>query len=82
MQISSTQLEQVNKQIQRLIAADNFYGRRLREAGITGVNSVEDFYKLPFSEKQDLREAYPLGLSAVPQEQIVRIHSSKAFLHP
>ena len=76
MQISDLQLEQVNTQIKRLIAADNFYGRRLKEAGITGVSSVEDFYKLPFSEKQDLREAYPLGLSAVPENEIVRIHSS------
>ena len=76
MQINSKQLEQVNTQIQRLIAADNFYGRRLREAGITGVDSVEDFERLPFSEKQDLRDAYPLGLSAVPQRDIVRIHSS------
>ncbi|MEE0026021.1 MAG: AMP-binding protein, partial [Atopobiaceae bacterium] len=76
MQISDKQLAQVNTQIQRLLAADNFYGRRLREAGITGVNTVEDFQALPFSEKQDLREAYPLGLSAVPQNEIVRIHSS------
>ena len=50
MQINDAQLAQVNTQIQRLIAADNFYGRRLKEAGITGVNSVEDFYNLPFSE--------------------------------
>ncbi len=76
MQISDSQLAQVNTQIQRLIASDNFYGRRLKEAGITGVSSIEDFLALPFSEKQDLREAYPLGLSAVPQSEIVRIHSS------
>ncbi|MDO4807675.1 MAG: phenylacetate--CoA ligase, partial [Coriobacteriales bacterium] len=76
MQISDAQLAQVNTQIQRLLASNNFYGKRLREAGITGVSSVEDFLALPFSEKQDLREAYPLGLSAVPQREIVRIHSS------
>ena len=76
MQISDFQLEQVNTQIQRLLASNNFYGQRLKEAGITGVSSVEDFLALPFSEKQDLREAYPLGLSAVPQNEIVRIHSS------
>ena len=76
MQISDLQLEQVNTQIQRLIAADNFYGRRLKEAGIAGVSSVDDFHKLPFSEKEDLRHAYPLGLSAVPSREIVRIHSS------
>ena len=76
MQINDAQLKQVDTQIKRLLASDNFYGKRLREAGVTGVSSAEDFYKLPFSEKQDLREAYPLGLSAVPEDEIVRIHSS------
>ena len=76
MEINSVQLEQVNNQIHRLIASENFYGRKLKEAGITGVSSAEDFKKLPFSNKQDLREAYPLGLMAVPEEEIVRIHSS------
>ena len=76
MEINSVQLEQVNNQIHRLIASDNFYGRKLKEAGVTGVSSAEDFKKLPFSNKQDLREAYPLGLMAVPEEEIVRIHSS------
>ena len=76
MRISETQLDLVNRQIERLRASDNFYGRRLKEEGITGVDSVDDFTKLPFSSKQDLREAYPLGLAAVPEEKIVRIHSS------
>lgn len=76
MEINDQQLELVNRQIERLRTSDNFYGQRLKEAGITGVASAEEFHKLPFSEKADLREAYPLGLSAVPQEEIVRIHSS------
>ena len=62
MQINEKQLAQVNHQIERLLAADNFYGKRLREAGVSHLESAEDFVKLPFSEKQDLREAYPLGL--------------------
>ena len=76
MQISDTQLELVNRQIERLRASDNFYGRRLKEAGITGVADADDFRRLPFSSKQDLRDAYPRGLAAVPEEKIVRIHSS------
>ena len=76
MKINATQLEQVNNQIQKLIKADSFYGKRLKEHGITGVSSVEDFEALPFSEKKDLRGAYPLGLMAEPEENIVRIHSS------
>jgi len=76
MKIKQVQLDQVNKQISRLIAADSFYGKRLKEAGIHEVKTVEDFTKLPFSEKKDLRDAYPLGLMVAPEEEIVRIHSS------
>ena len=76
MQISDRQLDLVNRQIERLRKSDNFYGRRLKEAGVTGVSSAEEFCRLPFSEKADLRAAYPLGLMAVPEDEIVRIHSS------
>ena len=76
MHISEKQLAQVNDRIQALLRADSFYGKKLREAGISEVKSAEDFLKLPFSEKNDLREAYPLGLMTAPEEEIVRIHSS------
>ena len=76
MQINEKQLSQVNNQIRRLIEADNFYGKRLKEAGIDHVSSVEDFLNLPFSEKQDLRDAYPLGLMTCKEDEVVRIHSS------
>ena len=76
MRISESQLQLVNRQISALRAAKNFYGRKLEDAGITGVSSPEEFEALPFSEKNDLREAYPLGLMTAPEDQIVRIHSS------
>ncbi|MBR0051627.1 MAG: phenylacetate--CoA ligase [Firmicutes bacterium] len=76
MQISKTQIEQVNKQIDALVSAGSFYGKKLAEAGVSHISSPEDFEALPFSEKADLREAYPLGLMTAPEDQIVRIHSS------
>ena len=76
MHISPLQLEQTDRQIKRLLKADNFYGRKMKEAGIEGIKTEEDFLSLPFSHKEDLRDAYPLGLMAVPEEEIVRIHSS------
>ena len=76
MTISKLQLEQADNQIKRLLAADNFYGKKLKALGIDGVKTAEEFEALPFSQKQDLRDAYPLGLAAVPDEEIVRIHSS------
>ncbi len=76
MRINEKQLSQVNNRINALVNAGSFYGKKLKEAGITSVSSVEEFENLPFSEKSDLRDAYPLGLMTAPEEDIVRIHSS------
>lgn len=76
MTLNEVQLGQVNAQIQRLIKTDSYYGKMYRDMGIDGISSQEDFEKLPFSSKDDLRNAYPLGIQAVPDEEVVRIHSS------
>ncbi len=76
MKPSKEQLELIDKQVKRLVAGDSYYGKMYREAGITEIKSEEDFYKIPFTDKQDLRNAYPLGIQAVPDEEVVRIHSS------
>ena len=76
MKLTQKQIELVDSQVKRLIAGDSYYGKLYREKGITGVASQEDFEKLPFSSKDDLRNAYPLGIQAVPDEDVVRIHSS------
>ncbi len=76
MKLNETRLQQIDAQIKRLIETDSYYGRMYRGLGITGVASQEEFEKLPFSSKDDLRNAYPLGIQAVPDEKVVRIHSS------
>lgn len=76
MKLNEVQLGQVNAQIQRLIKTDSYYGKMYRDMDIDGISSQEDFEKLPFSSKDDLRNAYPLGIQAVPDEEVVRIHSS------
>ena len=76
MKITNEQIRLVTARIKALLAADNFYGKRLKEAGVSEINTSEDFEKLPFSEKADLRDAYPLGLMTAPESEIVRIHSS------
>ncbi len=76
MQLNDIQLAQVDSQIKRLLNTDSYYGNIYKEAGISGIASQEDFEKLPFSSKDDLRNAYPLGIQAVPDEEVVRIHSS------
>lgn len=76
MKLSKIQLEQVDAQVKRLISSGSHFGKMYKDAGITGVESQEDFEKLPFVDKGGLRDAYPLGIQAVPDEEVVRIHSS------
>ena len=76
MEMSSNTLKQIRKQIRRVKDADGFYARKLAEIEPEDITCQEDFEKLPFSEKADLRDAYPVGLAAVPEEEIVRIQSS------
>lgn len=76
MKLSEKQLKLVDAQVKRLVKTDSYYGKMYREAGITEIKSQEDFEKIPFSSKADLRNAYPLGIQAVPDEEVVRIHSS------
>lgn len=76
MHLTAKQLSQVDAQIKRLIKSGSYYGKVYEQAGITGCASEEEFLKLPFSSKADLRNAYPLGIQAVPDEEVVRIHSS------
>lgn len=55
-----------------------FYRQKMQAVGLVpeDIRGVEDLSKLPFTEKEDLRENYPFGLFAVPLEQIVRVHAS------
>lgn len=78
MQLTEKQLEQIRNQIRRVKASGNpFYTERFKNVNPEDIKTQEDFEeKVPFVTKQELREAYPLGLAAVPDEQIVRIHSS------
>ncbi len=54
------------------------YRAKCRKAGVHPATCVrlEDLARFPFSQKSDLRDAYPFGLFAVPREQIVRLHAS------
>ena len=77
MKMKEFQFELIKKQLKKLTAIPGgFYQKKFEGIDIDAIQSQEDFEKLPFSWKGDLREAYPLGLQAVPDSEIVRIHSS------
>ena len=76
MKMKEEQFELIKKQLKNLTSKECFYKHKFEGIDIDSIKSQEDFEKLPFTWKGDLREAYPLGLMAVPEEEIVRIHSS------
>ena len=76
MKMTEKQFELIKSNLKKLTSKPCFYKEKFRGIDIDNLKTQEDFEKLPFTWKGDLREAYPLGLQAVPDEEIVRIHSS------
>ncbi len=74
--MNDVQFTLIKEQLKNLTSRDCFYKEKFKDVNVEEINYLEDFRKLPFTWKGDLREAYPLGLMAVDEEEIVRIHSS------
>jgi phenylacetate-CoA ligase len=64
--------------LKHVVANSPFYQEKFKEANvdIEKIKSLEDLKILPFTNKEELRDAYPLGLKAVPDSEVIRIHSS------
>ncbi|MGC8773934.1 MAG: phenylacetate--CoA ligase [Chlorobaculum sp.] len=77
-QLASLQGERLRQMVERIYFNVPFYRNKLQEMGIEpgDIRSIDDLKKLPFTTKQDLRDNYPFGLFAVPQQDIVRFHAS------
>ena len=76
MKMKESQFLLIKEQLKKLTSKECFYKQKLEGVNVDQIQSQEDFEKLPFTWKGDLREAYPLGLMTEPEEKIVRIHSS------
>mgnify|MGYP000248229709 CR=1 FL=1 len=76
MQMTDEQLKLITTKLSTIKDCSPFYAEKFKDIDLADVRTQEDFEKLPFSEKDDLRRVYPLGLQAVPDEEVVRIHSS------
>lgn len=77
-EISALQLSRLKWSIRH--AYDNVaaYRAKFDAAGVhpDDLKTLADLAKFPFTTKADLRDNYPFGLFAVPQEKIARIHAS------
>ncbi len=72
------QSERFVQLVQYMYRNQPFYKKQWDEHGIdiNKIKSIYDIVKFPFTCKDDLRNNYPFGLFAVPQQAISRIHCS------
>lgn len=72
------QFEKFQRVLANVIEHSPFYQAKYKQAGLVleDIKSPEDIAKIPFTTKGELRKAYPLDIQAVPDEEVVRIHSS------
>lgn len=76
--IEQIQLEGIQKTVLDVYEHIPFYKKSFDEAGFDprSVKSLDDAARIPFVQKQDLRDAYPYGMLAVPLKDVREIHMS------
>ena len=76
--IEQIQLEGIQKTVLDVYEHIPFYKKSFDEAGFDprSVKSLDDVARIPFVQKQDLRDAYPYGMLAVPLKDVREIHMS------
>lgn len=76
-EIEALQTERLKKTVRQCMNSE-FYRRRFAESHIDpdDIRSLSDLSRIPFTTKQDLRDSYPFGMSAVSLSRVVRLHSS------
>ena len=77
-ELRKLQLSRLQNLCERVYANVPHYRKAFDAAGVhpADIKSLDDMPRLPFTEKQDLRNAYPYEMFAVPHDTIVRIHAS------
>lgn len=76
--LEALQLKRLQALVKRVYEKIPFYKESFDKAGVKpeDIKTLDDLTKFPFTVKQDMRDAYPFGLFAVPREEVVRVHCS------
>ncbi|WP_175924406.1 phenylacetate--CoA ligase PaaK [Burkholderia latens] len=77
-ELTALQLERLKWSLRHAYEHSPVYRRKFDEAGVhpDDLKTLADLSRFPFTTKSDLRDNYPFGMFAVPQNQIARIHAS------
>ena len=78
LELEKLQLERLKEVVARVTATVPFYRELYAQAGVSAddLHSLEDIAKLPFTNKQDLRDHYPFDMFAVPEGDLKQIHAT------
>ena len=76
--LEAFQLERLKKTVGYVYERVPFYKNALKKNGTApeDIKTLKDLVRLPFTSKLDFRDNYPFGLTCVPRDEIVRVHSS------
>lgn len=76
--LRALQLERLRTTLRHAYANQAPYRAKCDAAGIhpDHMKSLDDLARFPFTAKNDLRDAYPYGMLAIPRERCVRLHAS------
>ena len=77
-ELRSLQLERLKWSVGHAYDNVELYRKKCKAQGVSpaDIESLEDLARFPFTIKDDLRQAYPFGMFAVPQRDVVRVHAS------
>ncbi|TFL17698.1 phenylacetate--CoA ligase PaaK [Jannaschia formosa] len=76
--LEALQLERLRETLRHAYENVATYRAKFDAAGVApdDLKTLADLAKFPFTVKDDLRQAYPFGMFAVPRNRIARIHAS------
>ncbi|WP_326819058.1 phenylacetate--CoA ligase [Streptomyces sp. NBC_01762] len=77
-ELEALQLERLRATLHHAYDHVGFYRAAFDAAGLRpdDCRSLADLARFPFTTKTDLRDNYPFGMFAVPEDQVRRIHAS------
>jgi len=77
-ELGKLQLKRLKQIVAYVAEKVPFYKEAYAKAGVSAddINSLEDIAKLPFTNKQDLRDRYPFGMFAVPVNDLRQVHAT------
>ncbi|MFI8434622.1 phenylacetate--CoA ligase PaaK [Streptomyces sp. NPDC079020] len=77
-ELEALQLERLRATLQHAYENVGFYRAAFDKAGLLpeDCRTLRDLARFPFTAKADLRDNYPFGMFAVPEDRVRRIHAS------